>query len=114
MISDTLVLQNSSPTFPAKPLNADLIFRSRFSMLNKQHGRCHRLGGLERSSPKLNGEPVVQLGFVERLKSGSDPLQLAQLRDNIANKLEVLCRDISEANPHADRYGIGISTDAYI
>ena len=39
---------------------------------------------------------------------------LAQLRDNIANKLEVLCRDISEANPHADRYGIGISTDAYI
>ncbi len=83
-------------------------------MLNEQHGRCHRLGGLERSSPKLNGELVVQLGFVERLKSGSDPLLLTQLRDNIANKLEVLCRDISEANPHADRYDIGIGTEGNI
>ena len=75
-------------------------------MLNKQHARCHRLGGLERSSPKLNGELVVQLGFVERLKSNADSLQLAQLRDNIANKLEVLCRDISEPYPHANSYGL--------
>ena len=39
---------------------------------------------------------------------------LTQLRDNMANKLEVLCRDISEANPHADRYGIGIGTEGNI
>ena len=75
-------------------------------MLNTQHGRCHRLGGLERSSPKLNGELVVQLGFVERSKSDADSFQLAQLRDNIANKLEIICRDISEPYPHANSAGI--------
>ncbi len=57
---------------------------------------------------------ISQIGFVEELQLGAALLQLAQLRDNIAKKLEVLCRDISEASPHADRYDIGIGAEGNI
>ena len=53
-------LGTSPDSLLAKPLNCDLALWTRFSMLNKQRGRCPLLGLLSWRNLELNSELVVQ------------------------------------------------------
>ena len=49
LYSSTPVLQNSSQSLPAKPLNSDLALRTRFSLLNKAGVDSRQLESAENS-----------------------------------------------------------------